>query len=104
MKHYDFVIIGAGFYGSVLAERLRNSGKSVIIIERRNHIGGNCFSYEYEDTNIIVHKYGTHIFHCSDKTTWDYINKFGEFNRYRAFILTTHKEIKFIPCLLTWEQ
>ena len=91
MSHYDYIIIGAGFYGSVLAEELHKNGKSVLMIERRDHIGGNCFSYEYEDTNITVHKYGTHIFHCSSKSTWDYINRFGEFNRYQHRVLTTHK-------------
>ncbi len=91
MKHYDFIIIGSGFYGAVLAERLHNIGKSVLVIDRRDHIGGNCYSYEYEDTNIIVHKYGTHIFHCSKKSTWDYINQFGEFNRYQHRVLTTFK-------------
>jgi len=91
MKQYDYVIVGSGFYGAVLAERLHASGKSVLVIDRREHIGGNCYSYEYEDTNIIVHKYGTHIFHCSQKSTWDYINRFGEFNRYRHRVLTMHQ-------------
>lgn len=95
MKHYDFVIIGAGFYGAVLAERLYNIGKSVLVIDRRNHIGGNCHSYEYENTNIIIHKYGTHIFHCDNKSTWDYINKFGEFNRYQHRVLSTYKNKVF---------
>ena len=90
MKYYDFVIVGSGFYGAVLAERMHSIGKSVLVIDRRDHIGGNCYSYEYEDTNIIVHKYGTHIFHCSNKSTWDYINRFGEFNRYQHRVLTTH--------------
>lgn len=91
MKKYDYIIVGCGFYGAVIAERLRASNKAVLIIEKRNHIGGNCYSYEYEDTNITVHKYGTHIFHTSSKETWDYINRFTEFNRYQHRVLTTYK-------------
>jgi UDP-galactopyranose mutase len=98
LKHYDYVIVGTGFFGTVLAERLYNRGKSVLMIERRNHIGGNCFSYEYEDTNITVHKYGTHIFHCSKKSTWDYINNFCEFNQYQHRVLTTyHNKVFSMP-------
>jgi len=61
--NYDFVIIGAGFAGCVLAERIANLlNKTVLIIERRNHIGGNCFDY-FDENGILVHKYGPHIFH-----------------------------------------
>ena len=67
---YDYVIVGSGFYGSVIAERMKNAGKSVLVLEKREHIGGNCFSYEYEDTDITVHKYGTHIFHTNNKVVW----------------------------------
>lgn len=91
MKKYDCIIAGCGFYGAVMAERLHRGGKKVLIIERRDHIGGNCYSYEYPDTNIEVHKYGTHIFHTDNKKVWDYISQFGEFNRYRHRVLTTHK-------------
>lgn len=91
MKYYDFIIVGSGFYGAVFAERLHSIGKSVLVIDRRDHIGGNCYSYEYKGTNITVHKYGTHIFHCDSKKTWDYINRFGRFNRYQHRVLTTYK-------------
>ena len=91
MKKYDYLIVGAGLYGSVFAERVRANNKSVLIIEKRNHIGGNCHSYSFEDTNIIVHSYGTHLFHTNDKNIWDYINKFGEFNRYQHRVLTTYQ-------------
>ncbi|MFH0855456.1 MAG: UDP-galactopyranose mutase [Candidatus Omnitrophota bacterium] len=91
MEKYNYIIVGCGFYGAVLAERLHSSGKSVLILEKRNHIGGNCYSYEYEDTNITVHKYGTHIFHTNNKEVWDYVNSFNEFNRYQHRVLTTHK-------------
>jgi UDP-galactopyranose mutase len=59
------------------------------VLERRDHIGGNCYSYNYEDTEINVHAYGTHVFHTSDKRIWDYINRFTEFNRYQHRVLTT---------------
>ncbi|MFA5119240.1 MAG: UDP-galactopyranose mutase [Candidatus Omnitrophota bacterium] len=87
---FNYIIVGSGIYGSVLAERLYDSGKSVLVIDKRDHIGGNCYSYEYKDTNITVHKYGTHIFHTNDKRTWEYINRFTEFNRYQHRVLTTH--------------
>ncbi|MCG8432363.1 MAG: UDP-galactopyranose mutase [Candidatus Omnitrophica bacterium] len=89
MKRYDFIIVGSGLYGAVLAQALHASGRSVLIIERRGHIGGNCYSYEYEDTGITLHKYGTHIFHCSNRRTWEYMSRFGEFNRYQHRVLTT---------------
>lgn len=91
MALYDFIIVGSGFYGAVLAERLKSAGKSVLVIEKRDHIGGNSYSSTYEGTDICVHRYGTHIFHTSNKTVWDYINGFGEFNRYQHRVLTTYK-------------
>jgi UDP-galactopyranose mutase len=88
---YDYLVVGSGFFGSVFAQQAYESGKSVLVVERRPHIGGNCYSYEYEDTGITVHKYGSHIFHCSDGETWNYINRFTAFNRYRHRVLTTYK-------------
>ena len=95
-KKYDCIIVGAGFYGAVLAERLHASGKTVLILERRNHIGGNCYSYDFEDTNITIHNYGTHIFHTNKGMVWEYINRFSEFNRYQHRVLTTHKNHVFV--------
>ena len=67
---FDFLIVGAGFYGSVLAERISNIlKKKVLIIDKRSHIGGNCFSDVCKNTDIEYHKYGTHIFHTSNKLT-----------------------------------
>lgn len=86
---YDFLIVGSGFFGAVFAREVKKHGKSVLVIERRGHIGGNCFSYSYEDTGIDVHKYGTHIFHTPSKEIWDYIGAFTEFNRYQHHVLTT---------------
>ncbi len=88
----DFLIVGCGFYGAVLAERIATVlKKKVLIIDKRNHIGGNCFSEIDKKTNIEFHKYGTHIFHTSNETVWDYINKFTKFNNYRHQVLSSHK-------------
>jgi UDP-galactopyranose mutase len=87
---YDYVVVGAGLFGAVFAQQAREAGKSVLILERRRHIGGNCWSYDYEDTGINVHAYGTHIFHCSDTRIWEYVNRFTRFNRYQHRVLTTH--------------
>lgn len=89
---YDYVLVGAGFYCSVLAERIANDlNKKVLILEKRDHIGGNCYSEINEETGIEYHKYGTHIFHTSNEEVWEYINKFSGFNKYYHQVLTTHK-------------
>ena len=88
----DFLIVGSGFYGAVLAERLANTlKKKVLIIEKRSHIGGNCYSELDKKSGIEYHKYGTHIFHTANQKVWDYINKFTEFNNYRHQVLSNHK-------------
>jgi UDP-galactopyranose mutase len=88
----DYLIVGAGIFGSVIAERIANDlGKKVIIIDKRDHIGGNCYSKDDEGTGIEYHYYGTHIFHTSDKEVWNYITKFTEFNGYYHQVLTTYK-------------
>ena len=88
----DILIVGSGFYGAVLAERLANVlNKKVLILEKRKHIGGNCYSETDKKTNIEYHKYGTHIFHTSNTEVWNYINKFTEFNNYRHQVLSNHK-------------
>ena len=77
---YDFLIVGSGLYGAVLAYEAKNRGKNVVVIEKRNHIGGNIYC---ENVNgINVHKYGAHIFHTNNKNVWDYIGQFAQFNRY----------------------
>ena len=99
MNKPDVLIVGSGFYGAVLAERIANVlGKKVLIIEKRNHIGGNCYSEVDKKTKIEYHKYGTHIFHTSNQKVWDSINRFTEFNNYRHQVLTNYK-IKFTKCL-----
>lgn len=86
---FDYVITGAGFAGSVLAERLASqSNKKVLIIDRRNHIGGNAFDY-YDDAGILVHKYGAHIFHTSSKEVFEYLSKFTEWNEYQHRVLAS---------------
>ncbi len=88
---YDYLVVGSGLYGSVFAQQATQAGARVMVIEKRPHIGGNCYSHVFEDTNIIVHAYGTHIFHTSDADIWRYVNRFAEFNRYQHRVLTTHR-------------
>lgn len=77
---YDYLVIGSGLFGSVFAHEMNKNGKKVIVIEKRNHIGGNVYTEEISKIN--VHKYGAHIFHTDNKNIWDYIQQFIEFNRY----------------------
>ena len=77
---YDYLIVGAGFFGSVCAYELKKQGYKCLVVEKRNHIGGNVYTEQIDGIN--VHKYGAHIFHTSDKFIWDYINQFAEFNNY----------------------
>ena len=77
---YDYLVVGAGLFGSIFAHEAHKKGKKVLVIDRRDHIAGNIYTENVDDIN--VHKYGAHIFHTSDKEIWDYINQFAEFNRY----------------------
>lgn len=77
---YDYLIVGSGLFGSVFAHEMAQAGKKCLVIERRNHTGGNVYCEERDGINI--HKYGAHIFHTSDKDVWDYVNRFAEFNNY----------------------
>ena len=80
---YDYLIVGCGLSGSVLAERIATVlDKTVLIIDRRDHIGGNCFDYTDPATTIRLNKYGAHLFHTDDETVWNYINKYGEWARW----------------------
>ena len=80
MQKYDYLIIGAGLFGSVFARESTKKGKTCLVIDKRNHIGGNVFTENIE--GITVHKYGAHIFHTSNKYVWEYVNSFVEFNRF----------------------
>ncbi len=77
---YDFLIVGAGWYGAVCARELTKKGYSCLVIDRRNHIGGNA--YTRSENDIHIHQYGAHIFHTNDRTIWDYVNALGPFNNY----------------------
>lgn len=78
MKQADIVIIGAGISGAVLAERYASLGKKVLVIEKRDHIAGNCYDF-IDDNGILVSKYGAHLFHTNEEDVWEYINQFSEF-------------------------
>lgn len=77
---YDYLIVGAGFFGAVFAHEAQKHGKRCLVVERRGHIGGNCYTADVE--SIHVHRYGAHIFHTSDQQIWTYINQFCTFNNY----------------------
>ncbi|SFI68263.1 UDP-galactopyranose mutase [Kaistella treverensis] len=77
MTDYDVLIIGAGISGATLAERYASIGKQVLVIEKRDHIAGNCFD-EYDENGILVSKYGAHLFHTNDEQVWEYVNRFSE--------------------------
>lgn len=77
---YDYLIVGAGLFGAVCAHELSKKGKKVLVIEKREHIGGNVYTENHD--GIQVHKYGAHIFHTNDKEIWEYVNSFSEFNRF----------------------
>lgn len=87
---YDFLIVGAGLFGAVFAHEAKKNGKKCLVLERRNHIGGNIYTEEIE--GIQVHRYGAHIFHTSNKKVWDYINQFAEFNNYINSPVAVYKD------------
>lgn len=89
MPKYDFLIVGAGLFGSVCARQLTDSGYKVCVIEKRNHIGGNCYTKKIN--NIDVHFYGAHIFHTSNRMIWEYVNKFVKFNNYTHHVVAKYK-------------
>jgi UDP-galactopyranose mutase len=91
ISDYSFVVVGSGLLGAVIAERIGNHlDKPVLVIEKRDHIGGNCYSETEATTQIEYHKYGTHIFHTSNEKVWKYVNQFTTFNAYRHQVLTSY--------------
>lgn len=96
METYDYLIVGAGLTGAVLARELTDAGRRCLVIDRRDHIAGNCYTEEVRGIN--VHKYGAHIFHTSDRHVWDYANRFAEFNNYvNSPVADFHGEIYNLP-------
>ena len=78
--HYDYLVVGTGLFGSVFASEMKKKKKSCLMLEKRNHIGGNVYTEKIAGIN--VHKYGAHIFHTSNRKVWDYVNQFVRFNHY----------------------
>ena len=77
---YNYLIVGSGLFGSIFARELTDKGFKCLVIDKRDHIGGNCFTENIEGIN--VHKYGPHIFHTSDDRVWEYMNKYTKFNHF----------------------
>lgn len=77
---YNYIIVGSGLFGAIFAHEAKKRNKTVLVLEKRHHIGGNCYTENIE--NINVHKYGPHIFHTNDERIWNYINKFSKFNNF----------------------
>ena len=96
MKKYDYLVVGAGLYGAVFAEQAKKSGKSVLVIDKRDHIAGNVYTKEIEGIN--VHIYGAHIFHTNNTEVWNYITKFADFNRFTNSPVANYKgELYSLP-------
>lgn len=89
-KHYDYLIVGAGLYGSVFSHEMKKNGKRCLVIDRRKHIAGNIYTEEVRE--IQVHEYGAHIFHTSNREIWEYVNQFAEFNHYINSPMAVYKD------------
>lgn len=95
-KHYDYLIVGAGLYGAVFAQKAMEAGKTCLVIEKRDHIAGNIYTEAVE--GIQVHRYGAHIFHTNNDEVWGYVNRFATFNRYTNSPVANYKgEIYNMP-------
>ncbi|MCR4596736.1 MAG: UDP-galactopyranose mutase [Lachnospiraceae bacterium] len=93
---YDYLIVGAGLYGAVCAHELHKKGYSILVVDKRSHIGGNIYTEEISGIN--VHKYGAHIFHTNDTGVWNYVNQFARFNRYtNSPVANYHGELYSLP-------
>ena len=88
---YDLIVVGSGFFGLTVAEQAASElGKRVLIVEKRDHLGGNAYSEKDPDTGIEVHKYGAHLFHTSNKRVWEYVNRFTDFTDYQHRVFAMH--------------
>lgn len=87
---YDYLIVGAGLFGAVFAQQAKQAGKTVLVIDKRSHLGGNVYTEEVE--GIQVHRYGAHIFHTSDRKIWEYVQQFATFNRYTNSPVARYKD------------
>ncbi|WP_336653156.1 MULTISPECIES: UDP-galactopyranose mutase [unclassified Leucobacter] len=87
----DLLVVGSGFFGLTIAERAASAGKNVVVIDRRSHIGGNAYSEAEPETGIEVHRYGAHLFHTSNETVWDYVNRFTKFTAYEHKVYSNFK-------------
>ncbi|GAA0240026.1 UDP-galactopyranose mutase [Saccharothrix mutabilis subsp. mutabilis] len=93
---YDLIVVGSGFYGLTVAERAASQlDKRVLVLERREHIGGNAYSEAEPETGIEVHRYGAHLFHTSNKRVWDYVNQFTEFTGYQHRVFAMHNGVAY---------
>src|SRR5881394_2822900 len=89
VEMFDYLIVGAGYAGSVLAERLASgSGKQVLLCDRRTHIGGNAYDH-YDDAGVLVHRYGPHIFHTNSKDVFEYLSRFTAWRPYEHRVLAS---------------
>ena len=88
-NHYDYLVVGAGLFGSTFAYRASQQGKKCLVIDKRSHLGGNIYCENIEGIN--VHKYGAHIFHTSNKQVWEFVNSIVEFNRYTNSPVANYK-------------
>ncbi|MFD6176435.1 MULTISPECIES: UDP-galactopyranose mutase [unclassified Isoptericola] len=87
----DLVVVGTGLFGLTVAERMADRGRKVLMIDRRDHLGGNAYSETDPDTGIEVHRYGAHLFHTSNERVWEYVNRFTAFTSYVHRVYTTHR-------------
>ena len=96
MPQHDLVVVGSGFYGLTVAERLAaEHGQRVLVLEKRDHLGGNAYSEPDPDTGIEVHRYGAHLFHTSNARVWEYVNRFSTFTDYVHRVKTVHDGVVY---------
>jgi UDP-galactopyranose mutase len=95
-ENYDIIIVGSGLTGATLAERFALlMKKRVLVLEKRDHIGGNCFDYTDEETGLKISKYGIHMFHTNNEDVWKYVNRFSKWKRWDHYVLGCRDEALF---------